>query len=149
MRCRIYPSVSCKMTAICSSGLLVLCRPSFSLSPYSLQTTLTTFTGRTMELGRDLFIKWGYTRIDELIWVKINQLQRLIHTGRTGHWLNHTKEHCLVGRKGKPLPSAGLDCDVLVSEMREISQVVFSSFFCFSSIPSHALFYHRPFTETR
>ena len=32
MRCRIYPSVSCKMTAICSSGLLVLCRPSFSLS---------------------------------------------------------------------------------------------------------------------
>ena len=38
---------------------------------------------------------WGYTRVDELIWVKTNQLQRLIRTGRTGHWLNHGKEHCL------------------------------------------------------
>lgn len=30
-------------------------------------------------------------RVDELIWVKINQLQRIIRTGRTGHWLNHSK----------------------------------------------------------
>jgi len=37
-----------------------------------------------------------YERIDELIWVKTNQLQRIIRTGRTGHWLNHGKEHCLV-----------------------------------------------------
>jgi len=22
--------------------------------------------------------------------------------GRTGHWLNHSKEHCLVGYKGNP-----------------------------------------------
>ena len=42
----------------------------------------------------------GYERVDELIWVKTNQLQRLIRTGRTGHWLNHGKEHCLVGVKG-------------------------------------------------
>ena len=28
--------------------------------------------------------------------MKTNQLQRLIRTGRTGHWLNHGKEHCLV-----------------------------------------------------
>jgi len=37
-----------------------------------------------------------YKRCDELIWVKTNQLQRLIRTGRTGHWINHGKEHCLV-----------------------------------------------------
>lgn len=37
-----------------------------------------------------------YERVDELIWVKSNQLQRIIRTGRTGHWLNHGKEHCLV-----------------------------------------------------
>ena len=37
-----------------------------------------------------------YDQCDELIWVKTNQLQRLIRTGRTGHWLNHGKEHCLV-----------------------------------------------------
>lgn len=51
---------------------------------------------RAMELGRECLKLWGYERCDELIWVKTNQLQRLIRTGRTGHWLNHGKEHCLV-----------------------------------------------------
>ncbi|VDP88158.1 unnamed protein product [Echinostoma caproni] len=59
-------------------------------------------TGRAMELGRECLRLWGYQRVDEIIWVKTNQLQRLIRTGRTGHWLNHGKEHCLVGVKGKP-----------------------------------------------
>lgn len=58
--------------------------------------------GRALELGRELLAKWGYRRVDELIWVKTNSLQRLIRTGRTGHWLNHSKEHCLVGYKGNP-----------------------------------------------
>ena len=49
-----------------------------------------------MELGRECLEIWGYKRVDELIWVKTNQLQQLIRTGRTGHWLNHSKEHCLV-----------------------------------------------------
>lgn len=66
-------------------------------------------TGRAMELGRECLSIWGFTtiytlynqiysykRVDELIWVKLNQVQRLIRTGRTGHWLNHGKEHCLV-----------------------------------------------------
>lgn len=71
-------------------------------------------TGRAMELGRELLRLWGYKRVDELIWVKTNQLQRLIRTGRTGHWLNHGKEHCLVGIKGEPKGlNRGLDCDVL------------------------------------
>jgi mRNA (2'-O-methyladenosine-N6-)-methyltransferase len=79
-------------------------------------------TGRAMELGRELLRLWGYTRVDEIIWVKTNQLQRLIRTGRTGHWLNHGKEHCLVGIKGKPKNlNRGLDCDVLVAEVRDTS----------------------------
>ena len=49
-----------------------------------------------MELGRECLLLWGYERVDEIIWVKTNQLQRIIRTGRTGHWLNHGKEHCLV-----------------------------------------------------
>lgn len=49
-----------------------------------------------MELGRECLTLWGYEYVDELIWVKTNQLQRIIRTGRTGHWLNHGKEHCLV-----------------------------------------------------
>ena len=60
-----------------------------------------------MELGRECLELWGYKRVDELIWVKTNQLQRLIRTGRTGHWLNHSKEHCLVGYKGNPPSSTG------------------------------------------
>ncbi|KIK67042.1 hypothetical protein GYMLUDRAFT_37078 [Collybiopsis luxurians FD-317 M1] len=107
-------------------------------------------TGRAMEVGRECLRVWGYTRIDEVIWLKTNQLQRVIRTGRTGHWLNHTKEHMLVGvktqyRKKKKagedigaedenelepidppiLPkwvNKGLDVDVIVSEVRETSR---------------------------
>lgn len=77
-------------------------------------------TGRAMELGRECLKLWGYERVDELIWVKTNQLQRIIRTGRTGHWLNHGKEHCLVGMKGNPTNlNRGLDCDVIVAEVTE------------------------------
>jgi len=79
-------------------------------------------TGRAMELARDCFRIWGYKRIEEIIWVKTNQLQRIIRTGRTGHWINHSKEHCLVGIKGNPKLNKNLDCDVIVSEVRETSR---------------------------
>lgn len=78
-------------------------------------------TGRAMELGRECLILWGYERVDEVIWVKTNQLQRIIRTGRTGHWLNHGKEHCLVGVKGNPKVNKGIDCDVITSEVRATS----------------------------
>ena len=77
---------------------------------------------------------WGYERVDEIIWVKTNQLQRIIRTGRTGHWLNHGKEHCLVGMKKAPSTGGsstsqsskftlnrGLDSDVIVAEVRATS----------------------------
>ena len=55
--------------------------------------------------------------------MKTNQLQRVIRTGRTGHWLNHSKEHCLVGVKGTPRGmNRNLDTDVIVSEVRETSR---------------------------
>lgn len=106
-------------------------------------------TGRAMEIGRECMRVWGYSRVDEVIWVKTNQareslshnnpslmtsmqLQRVIRTGRTGHWLNHTKEHMLVGVKTNwddhgnlKFPSwcnRGLDTDVVVSEVRETSR---------------------------
>ncbi|KAG1755982.1 MT-A70-domain-containing protein [Suillus lakei] len=89
-------------------------------------------TGRAMEVGRECLRVWGYTRVDEVVWVKTNQLQRVIRTGRTGHWLNHTKEHMLVGVKTRTdaagnltFPSwanRGLDTDVIVSEVRETSR---------------------------
>lgn len=79
-------------------------------------------TGRALELGMECLQIWGYKLIQELIWVKTNQLQRIIRTGRTGHWLNHTKEHCIIGIKGNPKLNKNLDCDVLVSEVRETSR---------------------------
>ncbi|KAB7493655.1 N6-adenosine-methyltransferase subunit, partial [Armadillidium nasatum] len=78
-------------------------------------------TGRAMELGRECLSLWGYERVDEIIWVKTNQLQRIIRTGRTGHWLNHGKEHCLVGMKGNPKINRWLDADVIVAEVRATS----------------------------
>uniref|UniRef100_A0A8C9ZN73 mRNA m(6)A methyltransferase n=1 Tax=Sander lucioperca TaxID=283035 RepID=A0A8C9ZN73_SANLU len=69
-----------------------------------------------------LWVTGSYDRVDEIIWVKTNQLQRIIRTGRTGHWLNHGKEHCLVGVKGNPQGfNRGLDCDVIVAEVRSTS----------------------------
>ncbi|KAM0751292.1 MT-A70-domain-containing protein [Meredithblackwellia eburnea MCA 4105] len=88
-------------------------------------------TGRAMELGRDCLNAWGYERIDEIIWVKTNQLQGLIRTGRTGHWLNHSKEHCLVAirrsssaapPKLPPWCHRSLDTQVLLAEVRETSR---------------------------
>lgn len=57
-----------------------------------------------------------------MVWIKTNQLNRLIITGRTGHWLNHTKEHCLIGIKGHPKINKNVDCDVLVAKVRETSR---------------------------
>jgi len=79
-------------------------------------------TGRAMELGRECLHIWGYQRVEEIVWIKTNQLQRIIRTGRTGHWLNHSKEHCLIGIKGNPKINRNIDCDVLVSEVRETSR---------------------------
>ena len=36
-------------------------------------------TGRAMELGRECLKIWGYERVDEIIWVKTNQLQRYLN----------------------------------------------------------------------
>lgn len=79
-------------------------------------------TGRAMELGRECMRMWGYRQVEELVWVKTNQLHRVIRTGRTGHWLNHSKEHCLVGLKGDPPLNRNLDADLIVSVVRETSR---------------------------
>jgi mRNA (2'-O-methyladenosine-N6-)-methyltransferase len=96
-----------------------------TLNVPALQTDGLIFlwvTGRAMELGRECLELWGYKRVEEIIWVKTNQLQRIIRTGRTGHWLNHSKEHCLVGIKGSPLLNRNIDTDVVVAEVRETSR---------------------------
>lgn len=77
-------------------------------------------TGRSIEIGRNALEQWGYQIHDEMIWIKLNQLKRTVVTGRTGHWLNHSKEHLLVGVKGNPpWINRLVDIDVIVSNTRE------------------------------
>lgn len=75
-------------------------------------------TCRSIDVGHHCLETWGYTAIETIVWCKVNQLGRSICTGRTGHWLNHTKEHLLVGIKGTPKLTKGLDVDVIVSMVR-------------------------------
>lgn len=76
-------------------------------------------TMRTLELGRELLALWGFERVDEVLWIKTNANDQLLRGGRTGHWLNHSKEHCLVGVKGNPRAHCGIDTDVIVAPVRE------------------------------
>lgn len=36
-------------------------------------------TGRAMEVGRECLRVWGYTRVDEVVWVKTNQVSFQSH----------------------------------------------------------------------
>ena len=83
-------------------------------------------TSRTVEVARDCLRIWGYTRVDEILWIKVNQFMGTVRSGRTGHWLNHNKEHCLVGVKGHvPWANSGMyrqDCDVIVAPVGQNSK---------------------------
>lgn len=79
-------------------------------------------TVRSINLGKKLLLNNGYKIGNELSWIKINQLCRTIVTGRTGHWLNHSKEHLLIGYKGNIdnwLLLRQQDLDLIVSQTRE------------------------------
>ncbi|QEU59194.1 Ime4 [Kluyveromyces lactis] len=80
-------------------------------------------TGRAIEVGKESLQNWGYEVINEISWIKTNQLGRTIVTGRTGHWLNHSKEHLLVGVKGNPeWLNRKIDIDLIISATRETSR---------------------------
>ncbi|CEP60537.1 mRNA (N6-adenosine)-methyltransferase LALA0_S01e13190g [Lachancea lanzarotensis] len=80
-------------------------------------------TGRAIEVGKTSLQKWGYQVCNEISWIKTNQLGRTIVTGRTGHWLNHSKEHLLVGVKGSAnWLTRQSDIDLIVSASRETSR---------------------------
>ncbi|XBW36532.1 hypothetical protein QEN19_002108 [Hanseniaspora menglaensis] len=82
-------------------------------------------TVRSINLGKQLMLANGYKIMNELSWIKINQLCRTIVTGRTGHWLNHSKEHLLIGYKGNVdewLLLRQQDLDYIVSQTRETSR---------------------------
>lgn len=83
-------------------------------------------TVRTLEVARECMHLWGYEYVDEIVWVKTNQIGGTVRSGRTGHWFNHNKEHCLIGVKGDVNWSSfgkyRQDCDVIVAPVRETSR---------------------------
>lgn len=46
----------------------------------------------------DLFAKWGYTLVDEVIWIKTTVNRRMAKSH--GFYLQHAKEVCLIGQRG-------------------------------------------------
>ncbi|KAG2497446.1 hypothetical protein HYH03_004601 [Edaphochlamys debaryana] len=74
----------------------------------------------------DLFDRWGYRLVDEVVWVKMTVNRRLAKSH--GYYLQHAKEICLVAKKGDP-PALrhvsardGVGSDVIFSERRGQSQ---------------------------
>ncbi|GLI60997.1 hypothetical protein VaNZ11_003254, partial [Volvox africanus] len=72
----------------------------------------------------DLFDKWGYRLVDEVVWVKMTVNRRLAKSH--GYYLQHAKEVCLVAKCGNPPALEGADggvgSDIIFSERRGQSQ---------------------------
>ncbi|EFJ52553.1 hypothetical protein VOLCADRAFT_116042, partial [Volvox carteri f. nagariensis] len=72
----------------------------------------------------DLFDKWGYRLVDEVVWVKMTVNRRLAKSH--GYYLQHAKEVCLVAKCGNPRALAasdgGVGSDIIFSERRGQSQ---------------------------
>ena len=70
----------------------------------------------------NLFDRYGYRLIDELVWVK-QTVNGKIAKGH-GYYLQHAKETCLIGYKGDlgSRLKGQVDCDVIFSQRRGQSQ---------------------------
>ena len=76
----------------------------------------------SFDFAMTLFERWGYTVVDEIVWVKLTVNRRLAKSH--GYYLQHAKEVCLVGMKGGGAgqPSMRPVSDVILSERRGQSQ---------------------------
>lgn len=70
----------------------------------------------------EMMSTWGYTFVDDISWVK-STINRRLAKGH-GFYLQHAKETCLVGKKGKDPPGLKRDIgsDVIIAERRGQSQ---------------------------
>ncbi|PRP76744.1 hypothetical protein PROFUN_11747 [Planoprotostelium fungivorum] len=70
----------------------------------------------------EMFERWGYELVDDITWVKTT-VHRRMAKGH-GFYLQHAKETCLVGRKGKNPPgtTGNIGSDVIFAERRGQSQ---------------------------
>ncbi|PJF20092.1 hypothetical protein PSACC_00093 [Paramicrosporidium saccamoebae] len=74
-----------------------------------------------LPMALQMLRKWGYTYAQEVIWVKRTVNRRLAKCH--GYYLQHAKETCLVGIKGKGDEwRMGIASDVIYTERREQSK---------------------------
>lgn len=84
-------------------------------------------SGEGLQKGRECFLKWGFKRCEDIVWVKSNR--RKPGTARST-WddapLQHTTEHCLMGLRGRPVRKtdghfvhANIDTDVIIADEPE------------------------------
>ena len=69
------------------------------------------------------FKKWGYDFVDEVVWVKVTNSRRMAKSH--GFYLQHAKEVCLVGRRGKDPPGMSdkaVGSDIIFAPRRGQSQ---------------------------
>jgi mRNA (2'-O-methyladenosine-N6-)-methyltransferase len=75
-----------------------------------------------LEVVREWITHWGFKIADEIVWVKLNQLQMVASTNTpSGEGLYSAKEHCIVAFKGTSdvrtlTLNRQIDCDVIVAE---------------------------------
>ena len=80
--------------------------------------------------GRSLFKRWGFKRVEDIVWLKTNINNPSYVPPNHKHYMQHVKEHCLVGLKGevKRAPDshfihANVDTDVIVSEEPSLGEL--------------------------
>ncbi|KAJ1646477.1 N6-adenosine-methyltransferase subunit mettl14 [Dispira simplex] len=83
---------------------------------------------RGLDEGRQLLVKWGYRRCEDIVWIKTNKRTNssegdAITLRSPRSVLQHTKEHCLMGIRGTARRSTdshfihcNIDTDVIVAE---------------------------------
>lgn len=76
----------------------------------------------SFDFAMTLLETWGYRIVDEVVWVKLTVNRRLAKSN--GYYLQHAKEVCLVGIKGRgpQKMTSNAIADVILSERRGQSQ---------------------------
>jgi N6-adenosine-specific RNA methylase IME4 len=76
-----------------------------------------------LDRGRQLLLKWGYRRCEDIVWIKTNKKWEGSHFIEPRSVFQRTKEHCIMGIKGTVRRSTdghfihcNVDTDVIISE---------------------------------
>ncbi|CAG8699295.1 16198_t:CDS:2 [Funneliformis mosseae] len=76
-----------------------------------------------LDRGRQLLLKWGYRRCEDIVWIKTNKKWKGSHFIEPRSVFQRTKEHCIMGIKGTVRRSTdghfihcNVDTDVIISE---------------------------------